>query len=411
MPQYKYNILTEEGVAVSEIGELPAASLWEAHEYLESKGNIVISVEPLPAYLVPLFGLRKFLDRRKIKRIQIAEFLRNLAVMLNAGVPVIEALGELSSQPDNVYMGSVAASMKSALESGVTFSEAINRHNDLFPQSVCYLAKVGEQVGLLGKTLMDASEHLTKIDRILVGINKALMYPLFVFVFAFGACVFWLYYTVPNMLDLFKQMQVEIPALTQWVLDASEAMQESGASYLIGLFVLIFLLRLAYSKIPKFRVRLYKMAMGVPAIGRLIESSNMSFIFEYFALLFKSGVDVHTSLGIIGDAIENPVYAQKMREIKVAVESGIRLSDAFSASGIFPSMVVKMFAIGEASGKLDDQMEFISEDYATKLADDVDTFKAFIEPLAIGIVGGFMIFMIVALFLPVYDLIGGATSM
>ncbi|AWB59170.1 type II secretion system F family protein [Colwellia sp. Arc7-D] len=387
MALFRYKILTTAGQAEENVTDIPVDTPIAAHEYLERNGSMVISVSLIPALLKPIYLVRNSYYKRQIKRGDIAEFLRNLAIMLKSGVPILEALTESSENGSNPYLSFVILDIKSAVESGVSLSVSIERHMDIFPKTVFYMAKVGEETGRLDTTLMDAAQHLIKIDRIFVDINKALMYPLFVLVFALGACFFWLHYTVPNMMELFVAMQVELPAITVAVLDASEIITTQGPTYLAGFIVVILCIVQMYKRSVLFQYKWAAFVLKTPVFANLIIQSNLSYIFEYFALLSKSGIDIRNSLGIISDAVSNPIYSEKMGKIKVGIEAGNRLSTQFKSVGGFPPVLIRMIATGENSGRLSEQMEFIASDYATKLQDAIDKFKLMIEPMSVVFVG------------------------
>lgn len=406
MALFRYKVIDREGQAIKGVAELPFDNPISAHEYYERKGCAVIALEPVNAIWQPFYSLSTWSTKRKIKKSEIAEFLRNIAVMLKAGIPIISALQDAAEYAENPALRTIADEIRMSLESGNSLSSAMEKQGEVFPDSVLYLCRIGEETGLLDQTLLNAAEHINRIGRINVDVKKALIYPVVVFFATLLACVFWMYYTVPSMTELYQQMQVELPAITKVVMNASDSLRHDTLYYIFGLLAAMLAISVTYKKHRGFKYWVSKCALKIPVVGKLIRYSNMAFVFEYFSLLVRSGVDIYKSLGVIAAAVPNEVYKENIKLIQQGVAKGNSLSDEFKRTKSYPNFIIRMLMTGERSGKLEEQARFISDEYTTRVNDTIDKLKTLVEPFAIFLVGGFMIFIIGALFLPIYNLIG-----
>lgn len=410
MAIFRYKIIDRNGSIQNGVSDFVFNTEVAAVGYFERKGNVVVSLSRLPAILERIYSTYFSFLNRRIKGEDIAEFLRNIAVMLKAGVPLIDAIEDASEHLHNPALGRVADDIKMSIESGIGLADSVHKYSALFPPAVIYLIRMGEETGRLDRTLQDAADHLRRVSRIVVDVKKAMIYPSFALVATLFACIFWLEFTVPSLQDLYRQMQVELPAATQMVIDISESLKNYFWLYLLTPIVLVVLFRGFIRNNSQARYRFHKLLIRTPVLGRMISASNMAFIFEYFALLLESGVDIYRTLGVIEDSLNNEVYREAIGEVRREVAKGGGLATGILKQGEFPRFVCRMVKTGESSGSLDEQMRFIAGEYRAKLTDIIDRLKTLIEPVSIILVGGLMVLIIGALFFPIYQLIGSLGS-
>lgn len=410
MAIFRYKIIDRDGAVHSGVSQFTFNTANAATGYFERRGNVVVSVRRLPAMLEAAYEAWFRQLGRRVKSDDVAEFLRSVAVMLKAGVPLVDAIADATEHLGNRALERVAEDLRLALESGVSLSDAVAKYGTLFPQSVVYLIRMGEETGLLDRTLMDAAEHLRRVSRIAVDVKKALIYPTFALAATLLAVVFWLEFTVPSLQDLYSQMQVELPAATRAVLDVSASLQEHFWVYVLVIVGAVLGLRVLVRRNAQARYRFHQLLLKVPVVGRLIEYANMAFIFEYFSLLLHSGVDVYRTLGVIGESLNNEVYREAVQRLRHAVSRGEGVTAAIRREPLFPRFVARMIRTGETSGAMDEQMQFIASEYRAKLTDIIDRLKTLVEPVSILVIGGLMLVIIGALFFPIYQLIGSIGS-
>jgi general secretion pathway protein F/type IV pilus assembly protein PilC len=268
-----------------------------AQIYLEKrKDAIILNLIMLPRWYLYFYDFWNRIRGNYIDRASLAEFFHNLAVMLKAGVPIFSAVEELTSDDSEPRVRELAGNLLESMRSGLTFSDSLNKHKDIVPKTVRYLAHIGETSGNQDRTLNDAAEHLNRIVGITRDTKRAMIYPAFVFTSIIGATIFWLYYVVPNISELFKQMQVDLPTITKLTVAFSNHIHDYIFVYLLFFIILVFVLIGLYKYNQRFRYRVHQLFMKLPVSRTIMKSSGLAFITEYLSLLITSGVDIITSL-------------------------------------------------------------------------------------------------------------------
>lgn len=406
MNHFWYKLIRDDGRMSGGVAELPFTDDLAVRTYFEQRGMTVVSVHRLHYVLSIFYSIVSLMFRRGISSHELIELLMNLSVMMRSGVPLLSALQDSLSYSQNPAVKRVVEDLHLSFEAGLSFSEATDRHPKVFPEIVRYLIRIGEESGTLDKTLQDSADHLDRLRHIKTGAKKAMIYPAFVLVATIGAAAFWLYYVVPDIVDLFKQMQVPLPAVTVFLINLSNFLQNYLHYILIGIFAMtvaiVSIIRYNYTARKGFHWLLLKM----PITKVIVSSSNLAYISEYFSLLISSGVNVVRSLEVMEDSIANLIYREKLVQITKGIRRGNTLTEEFRKATIYPGFVVRMISVGEQSGRLSEQLAIVAKEYQKRLKDTVDNLGELVKPIAILIVGGLFIFIIVALFLPIYHLIG-----
>ena len=252
----------------------------------------------------------------------------------------------------------------------------------------------------------------SRLEQISTDTKKSLIYPAFVFTGILGATAFWVYYVIPGVADLFRNMNVELPQITLFVLSAVEFLEQNLFSMVIMLVSTILIIVLCVKYVPWVRRRFHHLLTVMPITGKIVRASNLAFIAEYFSLFSSAGVDILKSLQTLQHSISNEFYREKITAIREGLIRGNTLTQEFGRSGVFPSFVVRMINVGELSGNLAEQLQYVAADYRRRLNDIVERIAEITKPVAILIIGAFFVFIIVALFLPIYHLVGqiGARS-
>lgn len=413
MSYFQYKVVLENGEAKTVLTDLPFDDEKAVYSYLERLGKTIVELKKINFIVAFFLTFLTFWSQARITQSDIQEYLRNISLMLKAGIPLLIALEEAATDDDgddNLALAKVSNDMHMSIQSGLSFTEALGLYPKIFSKPIRYLARIGEETGRLDKTLLNAANHLDKISRIQVDVQKAMIYPIMVFVTTMGAVIFWMYYVVPNLLGLFKNMQVELPAVTKLLLAISAFVSQYIIFVLVTIVVVIFGCVMLVKHNNRSRYLFHRLLLKLPVTKKLVRAANLAFIFEYLSLLIESGIDVITSVTILSDSINNEVYRRKFKSIESGLLLGNSIEQEFSALGIFPRYVVRMVKAGEQSGSLGEQFTYIAEHYQIKLNDTIDNLSELIKPLAILIVGGIFIFILVALFLPIYDLIGSVNT-
>lgn len=414
MKAFYYRLLTEDGRRTSGFVRLAVERDFSARLWLERNRNgVVLGLYRLPRWLSGLFSSNGGFLTSGISKEDVAGLLRDLAVMTAAGVPMLEALQAIAEEyeyADNPRIAGVARSLINDLDSGASVTEAFNRHADIFPETVLNLIAIGDEIGAIDRVLMEGSEHMERIARMGRSSRRALIYPAFVFAAIFAAAAFWVFYVIPKLSELFRQMHVELPAVTRYVLDIADWLTAHWGMVVILAIVLIIGPILAIKLSKRFRHGLYRLAHRLPVARVIVRSSGMAFISEYLALLITAGLDMIRSLGVMERAISDEFYRAKIARVRNVVMRGERLGPAMRQTGGFPAMAIRMITVGEETGTLDRQLRHLAREYRQRFDHVMESLGEIIRPLVILIAGALFIIMIIALLLPVYQLVKQAVA-
>jgi general secretion pathway protein F/type IV pilus assembly protein PilC len=300
----------------------------------------------------------------------------------------------------------VAEDLGLCIETGMRLADATDRHKDVFPDAVRHVIRIGEETGNLDRTLMDAADHLARVHQIRADTKKSLIYPCFVVAAILGATAFWVYYVIPAVADLFLHLNVELPRITLFVLSAVEFLEHNLRAMLVMASLGVASLFLCFRLVPWFPKHFHRLLTVLPVTGKIVRASNLAFIAEYFSLLISSGIDVLRSLEILQSSVYNQVYKERLGAIRKGLLRGNTLTQEFGRAQVFPSFVVRMINVGEQSGNLAEQLQYVAADYRRRLDNTIDRISEIMKPVAILVVGAFFVFIVVALFLPIYYLVG-----
>jgi general secretion pathway protein F/type IV pilus assembly protein PilC len=412
---YYYRLLLADGKTRAGVSRFMVERDFSVQLWLERRHDVVV----LSLYRFPdwLDGVLRFFGNMLSPTITIKDLsglLRDLSLMLRSGIPIIEALRTIAAE---VRFGTSSGTSTAAtllyeeLEGGTSISQAFARHSDIFPEIVCNLADIGNESGTLDKMFMEASRHLERITSIGRNVRQALIYPTFVFAATIGAAAFWLYYVIPNLSELFRQLHAKMPPLTLAVIRFSEWLSENFMLSIVILLAIIITpwLILRYSK--KARIWFYSVGHRLPISGVLLRTAGMAFLMEHLALLIRAGLDMAQSLKILERATKDEYYKESLGDIRGVIERGERLNVAMRMTERFPPLALRMIAVGEDTGTLDEQLEYLATEYRQRFDHMVASLSEIIKPAVVLLVGALFVFIVVVLLLPVYDLIRQSMAM
>jgi type II secretory pathway component PulF len=352
---------------------------------------------------VKLKPLRLSFFEPKIKRKEIIEFCNNISLMVGGGISLLEAIDEFALNTKNKRFKYIAEEVIFDIKNGMSFSDALEKHK-VFPGVVVHLVKIGEETGALSSVLKDAAEHLQKVDDIVSNTKRALMYPLFVTVFMFGAAAFWLFYVLPKLTKVFSTMGLKLP-LPTILLIKTVAFLNHYYWVFPAIFGLIAAIIIGLKINKKGRFFLDKIIYKLPIFGALMLTSDLAFFFEYEALLLRVGVSITNSLDLIKTTFKNLVFRFALENTNTSIKNGLGLSESFKKNKIFEPFIVRMVSAGEKTGEIDKQMSYIANSYYAKVNRMVEVMEKTIEPIVMTIAGIFFFIIVLALIVPVYQLV------
>jgi type II secretory pathway component PulF len=402
MPFFTYRAIDGGGEIVN--GIIEGADESAAYDSAVSSGLHILKIRKAS----PLSDMYlKKLRTWGIKSREIIEFASNLSVMLRAGIPLVTAIQDIADTMDNKRFRSRLLDIKRSVELGSGFSGALSQHRDIFPEIFINLIAVGEETGRLDESLSDVAKHLQRMEDLRSAIIRALMYPSFALVGTTGALLFWLIYVLPKMSQLFIAMDIELPPLTMFLIMASEFCSKNWYLFFV-LPALVYGLGVILSRFEKTKYYLDAALLRIPIVGLILYNKLLALFAEQFRILIAAGVTIDRTFDIMIRVISNLVFRRALAAVKESVLLGSRINEALKQyPSLFPNLVVRMISIGEATGNLNEQFDYLSDYYLKKLDDISEKLGKMIEPIVIVVIGGIFVIIILGLLSPIYDLISG----
>ena len=341
---------------------------------------------------------------KKILPKDIAVFTRQLATMMTAGVPLVQAFEIIGRGHENPGMQELILNIKADVESGSTLADTLRKHPLHFDNLVCNLVAAGEQAGILEGLLDKIATYKEKTEAMKAKIKKALFYPTAVVVVAFIVTSILLIFVVPQFEELFQGFGADLPAFTQMVVSLSKWMQANWwiALGIVGAAAWGF--KQAKTRSPAFAHGLDRLVLKLPIIGEIITKAIIARYARTLSTMFAAGVPLVEAMESVAGAAGNEVYRLAILQIRDNVATGQQLQLAMNQTGLFPNMVVQMVAIGEESGSLDGMLAKVAEFYEQEVDDAVDGLSSLLEPIIMAVLGILVGGLIVAMYLPIFKM-------
>ena len=342
--------------------------------------------------------------KKKIIPKDIAVLMRQLATMMNAGVPLVQAFDIIGKGHENPSMMQLVMWVKTDVESGSNLADALAKHPLYFDDLVCNLVEAGEAAGVLDTLLDKIATYKEKTEALKSKIKKALTYPAAVVVVAVIVTAILLIFVVPQFESLFSSFGADLPAFTQMVVGMSRFMQEWWWAVL-GLIVASIYAGLETKKRSRaFNHFLDKTLLRIPVVGVIMHKAAIARYARTLATMFAAGVPLVEALESVAGATGNIVYTDAVLQMRDNVATGQQLQLAMSQTGLFPNMVVQMVAIGEESGALDTMLSKVADFFEAEVDDAVDNLSALLEPLIMAVLGVLVGGLVVAMYLPIFKM-------
>ena len=340
----------------------------------------------------------------KVTVADIAVFSRQLATMLAAGIPLVQAFEIVGAGHDNPAMQRLILSIKADVEGGTALAEALARHPLHFDDLFVNLVEAGEQAGALESLLDKIATYKEKTEAIKKKIKKALFYPAAVMVVAVLVTVILLVFVIPEFENLFKGFGADLPGFTQAVINLSKFVQNQGWLLAIttagGIYGFIWIKK----RSRKVRHILDRMSLKAPIVGPILTKAAIARYARTLSTMFSAGVPLVEALESVAGATGNIVYENAVMRMRDEVATGQRLQRAMENTNLFPNMVVQMIAVGEESGSLDDMSSKVADFYEDDVDAAVDSMSSLLEPLIMLILGVLVGGLVIAMYLPIFKM-------
>jgi len=380
-------------------GERLAKSAADLSRILQREQVTVINVKKKPTELkIP------FLKREKVPLKELAVYSRQLSVLIDADLPLIQGLGMLAQQTKNKYFKSVITQVRRDVEAGATLNQAKKKFPKVFDDLYCNLVASGEQSGSLDIMLRRLAEYQERVVKLKAQVKQAMTYPIVIFVFSILVTIFMLWKVVPIFSGIFDELGADMPLLSQIMLAASNFIQSYIFWMFIGFIGFVVLFRY-FKKTPPGRRAVDTALLKMPLFGNMIEKVALSRITRTLSTLLSGGVPMMESLKITSATAGNVILESRIMLSRAQVAEGTSLMDAFKEKGQFPLVLTQMVGVGEATGTLDAMLTKLADFYDDEVEATVGALLSILEPILLIFVGALIGTIVISMYLPVFSLI------
>jgi len=392
---YAYKGVDKKGTKVQ--GEINSSSPALAKAQLLKQG---ISASSVSKKSKPLFGS----SGKAIKPMDIAVFARQMATMMKAGVPLVQAFDIVADGLDNPNLRKLVLTIRDSVAAGGGFAPSLRQHPKYFDDLFCNLVDAGEQAGALETMLDRIATYKEKTERLKAKIKKALSYPIAVIVVAVIVTAILLIKVVPQFAATFSSFGAKLPAFTLFVLHLSDLAQAYWIHTFFGIAIAALLFKEAARRSAAFSYLIDRYILKVPIIGQIIYLSVMARFARTLSTTFAAGVPLIEALTSVAGAAGNKIYSEAILKVREDVSTGIQLNTALKTRGIFPTLLVQMAAIGEESGALDAMLDKVAVYYEEAVDNTVDSLTSLLEPIIMSVLGVLVGGLMIAMYMPIFQL-------
>ncbi|MCU7807205.1 MAG: type II secretion system F family protein [Candidatus Thiodiazotropha sp. (ex Semelilucina semeliformis)] len=342
--------------------------------------------------------------KKRITSADVAVFSRQLATMMSAGVPMVQAFEIVGRGHENPSMQELILSIKSDVEGGTALADALRKHPLYFDDLFVNLVRAGEHAGVLEDLLDKIATYKEKTESIKGKIKKALFYPVAVILVAIVVTAIIMIFVIPQFENLFRGFGADLPAFTRVVVQISHFVQAYWWAILLGAVGCGYLFSYTWKRSRKFRQAIDKTLLKIPVIGSILHKAAISRFARTLATMSAAGVPLVEALDSVSGATGNVVYSDAVLRMREDVATGQSLQLSMKQRNLFPNMVIQMVAIGEESGALDDMLNKVASFYEEQVDNAVDSMSSLLEPLIMVILGTLIGGLVIAMYLPIFKM-------
>jgi len=394
MATFKYVAKDENAQNIS--GKIVADTQQEVVDELRKRKFTIVSVNEIKGFSFKDISI----GGKSVNPDDLVIFSRQLATMIEAGIPILQALEALQEQMTNPYFKSVISALKEDVEVGSSLTAAFSKHTKVFDTLFISMVKVGEAGGKLNVTLDRVAAYMEKTLKLKRKVKAAMVYPTTVISMALLITLGLLIKVVPTFKAIYDSLGQELPGMTQILIMISDTLQKSFMLVVSALFVLGFLFA-RYISTERGRLQFDTFKLKVPIFGELMRKVAISRFSRTFATLTQSGVPILASLEIVAKTCGNKLIEITINNVRNSVREGESITPPLIKSGVFPPMVTRMISVGEKTGEMEKMLVKVADFYDDQVDAAVAGLTSLIEPVVIGFLGIVVGFIVIALFLPI----------
>ncbi|MBI5410271.1 MAG: type II secretion system F family protein [Nitrospirae bacterium] len=393
---YKWTGKSAKGAVIK--GELTAASIDEVKAYLRKQRIIPTSVSKKSKLLSGSMG-------GKVKDKDLVIFTRQFATMIGAGLPLVQALDILSKQTENQFFAKCIGEIKTDVEGGSTFADALRKFPRIFSDLYANMVAAGEAGGIMDTILVRLATYIEKAQKLKRKVKGAMVYPTVVITVAIMVIVIIMVFVVPTFGKMFTQLGGTLPLPTQLIINLSQFLGGSGGLIMLGGIIFTIVSIVQFRRTETGKMVTDRLLMRFPIVGILFRKVAVAKFTRTLGTLISSGVPILEGLNITAKTAGNKVVEKAVLDVRQGVSEGKTIAEPLSQAKVFPPMVNQMIAVGESTGALDNMLNKIADFYDEEVDQAVANLTSMIEPVLMIFLGGTVGFIVVAMYLPIFKLI------
>ncbi|MFO7986362.1 MAG: type II secretion system F family protein [Desulfatiglandaceae bacterium] len=397
MPIYKWVAETRKGRTIK--GELEAVDEKTARIQLKRRSLEVKRLKEKPK---DLFENIAFLQPT-VKKKDIVIFTRQFSTMIDAGLPLVQGLSILAAQTENTTFRRILQEVVKDVEGGASLAEAMGKHPKVFNDLYVNLVAAGEVGGILDTILQRLANYIEKAEKLKARIKSAMTYPIIVVAIAIVVIAVILVFVIPVFEEMFADFGSALPLPTQLVVNMSRFVK-GNIHYIIGVMILLGLLFKFYRNSKSGRKRTDALSLKLPVFGPLLKKVAVANFTRTLGTMISSGVPIINALEIVAKTSGNVILEEVIMDVRSGISEGQPIAEPLSENDIFPSMVIQMISVGEATGALDSMLEKIADFYDDEVDTAVETLTSMLEPLLMIFLGGAIGGLVISMYLPIFKM-------
>jgi type II secretory pathway component PulF len=396
---YRYKARDKDGALHT--GAMEARGKETVADQLSGQGFLPVLIEEQEQSLLSGIDLNALFN--KVTSQDLIVFSRQLATLVNAGIPFLSSLGTIEKQSENPRLKAAIADIRRSVEGGASFSDALARHPGIFSKMYVSMIRAGETAGILDDILVRLAMLAEHDANTRSRVKTATRYPMIVVIAVGAAFAFLVSFVIPKFAAIFGRFKTELPMPTRVLIGINYAIQHYWYLIILGILLAVWLV-IWYVNTSMGRWQWDRVKLRLPVFGMLFQKVALSRFARVFAAMQKSGISMMLTLDIAGETVGNVVIARAVQTMSDSLRDGKGLTAPMESSGLFPPLVVQMVAVGEETGKLDTMLSKVSDYYDTDVEYTLRNLSTLIEPVLLLFVGGMVLFLALGIFLPMWDL-------
>jgi type IV pilus assembly protein PilC len=398
MPTFKYVAKDKEGKTVT--GTTDAPSNEELIHMLRQQGLLIVTVKETKAKPK---GASFSFGKQRVAQDDLVIFSRQLATMVSAGIPLVNALDILGDQIENKTFKEVVLKVRDDIETGYSLSDAFGKHINIFSSLFVNMTKAGESSGMLDEILDRVALYMEKTSALQKKIKAAMVYPAIISIMAVAVTTLLLLKVIPIFKDIYSGFGANLPLPTLMLINASDLVRKYFLLFVFAIIGLVYAIS-RFAKTEKGRLYLDRRALKLPIFGPLIRKIAVGKFTRTLSTLVRSGVPILGCLEIVGKTAGNKVIEKAVDSVRASIKEGETIAGPLQKSGVFPPMVVRMVSVGEQTGELDAMLSKIADFYDEQVDAAIKGLTSMIEPLIIAFLGIVVGTIVICMFLPIFKL-------